>query len=111
VLQAWRLVMLGVCALVAAACAPAASTSAPPSSTPAASSATPAPKAAIGEVTAGAAIGSASAAPAGWMPPAKITPVNPVPGMFKSVGDAPPQPAAKVRVFLPRDAVVTILRG
>ena len=99
-LQAWHFVMLGVCALVAAACAPAASTPPPPeSSTTAPASATAARHSTTGEVTAGVAIGTTEAAPTGWMPPARITPVDPVPGMFKSVGDAPPQPAAKVRVF------------
>jgi hypothetical protein len=92
--------LIGVYAFVAATCAPATSTTAPQSgATTAPSPATATPKAATGEVTAGVAIGTASAAPSGWMPPAKITPVNPAPGMFKSVGDAPPQPAAKVRVF------------
>ncbi len=51
-----------------------------------------------GGVTAGVPIGSAPTAPAGWAPPAKITPVADLPGKFQSVGDAPP-PGAKVRVF------------
>jgi hypothetical protein len=50
-------------------------------------------------VTAGMQIGTAPAAPSGWAPPAKIAPVDPLPGMFKSVGESPPQPDAKVRVF------------
>jgi hypothetical protein len=98
--QASRFMVFAACALVAAACAPAASPTAPAaSSTTAPSLATAVPQVAAGEVTAGLPIGTASSAPAGWTPPAKITPVNPVPGMFKSVGDAPAQAAAKVRVF------------
>ena len=35
-----------------------------------------------------------------WLDPAgQDYPVDPLPGMFKSVGDMPPQPGAKVRVF------------
>jgi len=44
-------------------------------------------------------IGTLSTAPAGWMPPAKITPIDPTPGMFKSVGDTPQPGGSKVRVF------------
>jgi hypothetical protein len=44
-------------------------------------------------------IGTATVAPSGWARPAKIVPVDPLPGTFKSVGDTPPQPDAKVRVF------------
>lgn len=51
-----------------------------------------------GSVTAGVPIGSAPTAPAGWAPPAKITPVADLPGKFQSVADTPP-PGGRVRVF------------
>jgi len=51
-----------------------------------------------GSVMAGGQIGSAPTAPAGWAPPAKITPVADLPGKFQSVADTPP-PGTKVRVF------------
>jgi hypothetical protein len=76
--------------ILAAACAPATTT------TSTLAGATPARAVAV---NAGMQIGNTPPAPAGWAPPAKVTPVDPVPGMFKSVGDAPPQPAPKVRVF------------
>jgi hypothetical protein len=85
--------LLTLAALAATACtATTASTPTTPAA-PAAAQTKP------GEVSAGMQIGTAPAAPAGWAPPARITPVDPVPGMFKSVGDMPAQPGAKVRVF------------
>src|SRR5262245_13194334 len=78
--------------VLATACSPATTNA------PAASTASGTPASAVA-VTAGAQIGTASAAPAGWAPPSKITPVDPLPGMFKSVGDTPAQPDARVRVF------------
>ncbi len=78
--------------LIAAACSNGRATS-----PTAPDSATGAP-AKSGGVTAGVQIGSAPAAPAGWAPPTKITPVTDLPGKFQSVGDTPP-PGTKVRVF------------
>jgi hypothetical protein len=44
-------------------------------------------------------IGTLPTAPAGWAPPASITPLNPLPGKFQSTSTTPAQPGAKVRVF------------
>ena len=85
--------VLTVATLLGTACSAGSTTSPAAPTAPAAAQAKP------GSVTAGMQIGTAAAAPAGWAPPARITPIDPPPGMFKSVGDAPPQPAAKVRVF------------
>jgi hypothetical protein len=85
--------LLTAAALVAAGCSATTTTTSTTPAAPAAAQTKP------GEVSAGMQIGTASAAPSGWTPPARITPVDPVPGMFKSVGDMPPQPGAKVRVF------------
>jgi hypothetical protein len=85
--------MIAVGALVLAGCSSGGA-----SNVPAASATAPAPGK-PGAVVAGAQIGTLPTVPAGWMPPARITPANPLPGMFQSVGDTPAQPAAKVRVF------------
>jgi hypothetical protein len=64
--------------------------------------AAPAPKVAPtqpGGVQAGMQLGIAPAAAGNWAPPSKITPIDSLPGMWKSVGETPPQPGAKVRVF------------
>jgi hypothetical protein len=79
--------VLTACALLVAACSTTSATPSPP-----------APGAA-GGVIAGTQVGSAPAAPGGWTPPGQIAPISPPPGMFQSVGDAPAQPMAKVRVF------------
>jgi hypothetical protein len=85
--------LLAAVSLVGAACS---SSGATPPAAPAPPTVGPA---ANGVVTAGTQIGTLPTAPAGWAPPAKITPVDPPPGMFHSTGDAPAQPGAKVRVF------------
>jgi hypothetical protein len=79
--------------VVGAACSSGGATSTAAPAPPTAASAVK------GLVTAGVQIGTLPSAPAGWAPPAKITPVNPPPGMFQSTGDAPAQSGAKVRVF------------
>jgi hypothetical protein len=88
--------LMATFSLVVAAC----SSSGAPGPTSAAVA--PAPPTAVppanGAVTAGTQIGTLPSAPAGWTPPATIAPVNPLPGMFQSVGTTP-QPGAKVRVF------------
>ena len=89
-----------VCALLAAfsllggGCSSGGATN--PTAPAAAAPPTLAPGAAV---PAGTQIGTLPSAPAAWTPPAKITPVNPLPGMFQSTGDVPAQPGAKVRVF------------
>ena len=50
-------------------------------------------------VTAGAPVGAPQTVLTGWTPPRQITPVNPLPGTFQSVGESPAQPEQKVRVF------------
>ncbi len=70
--------------LIATACSNGGATS---PSAPDASTGAPAKP---GGVTAGVPIGSAPAAPAGWAPPTKITPVTDLPGKFQSVGDTSP---------------------
>lgn len=84
--------LMAAFSLVGAACS---SSGATPAAAPAPPTVGPA---ASGVVTAGAQIGTMPTVPAGWAPPAKITPVDPPPGMFRSVSDTP-QPGAKVRVF------------
>jgi len=86
-------IVLSVATLAVTACS--AGTAVTPTAPVAANVAPPQPA----TVTAGMQIGAAPAAPNGWAPPSRITPVDPLPGMFKSVGDTPPQPDAKVRVF------------
>jgi len=81
--------------LFAAACSSSRATS---PSVPVASDASIGTSAKLDSVTAGVQIGTAPTAPAGWAPPAKITPVPDLPGKFQSVGDTPP-PGDKVRVF------------
>jgi hypothetical protein len=85
--------LLTMAALVATGCSATTASTPPTPAAPAAAQTKP------GEVSAGMQIGTASAAPSGWTPPARISPVDPLPGMFKSVGDMPPQPGAKIRVF------------
>src|SRR5579872_4910371 len=92
--------LVAAMSMLGAACAsgttqPTAATA--PAAT-AAPGATAAPAAGSG-VTAGVQIGTLPTAPAGWAPPATITPVNPPPGMFQSVGTAPQPQVGKVRVF------------
>jgi hypothetical protein len=83
--------ILATCSLLLAGCSGTSAVTAPPASTTEPSK--------PGAVVAGMQIGNMPTAAAGWMPPAKISPVNPLPAMFQSVGDAPAQPGAKVRVF------------
>jgi hypothetical protein len=84
--------LLAAFSLVATACS---SSGATPAAAPAPPTVAPA---ANGVVTAGVPIGTMPTLREGWSPPAKITLVDPPPGMFKSVSDTP-QPGAKVRVF------------
>jgi hypothetical protein len=80
-------VALMACSLILTACATNATSNNPQATL------------AAGGVTAGTPVGTGPTAAPGWTPLTQITPVSPLPGMFQSVGAAPGQPLAKVRVF------------
>jgi hypothetical protein len=84
--------------LLGAACAGGGTTQ--PATAPTTAAAPPTTALAkTGPVTPGTMIGTLPTAPGGWAPPATLTPVNPLPGMFQSVGTTPQPQVGKVRVF------------